>query len=91
MITDFYKSQTKVNLMKAFAGQSQPRERYKIAASFAKKEGLQVIEQAFLIIAEQEKEHGELFYKFLKELFAFFPSFLIFPSVVDLYCMYIQF
>jgi len=66
MITDFSKSQTKVNLMKAFAGESQARERYKIAASFAKKEGLQVIEQAFLTIAEQEKEHGEIFYKFLK-------------------------
>ena len=47
MITDFSKSQTKVNLMKAFAGESQARERYKIAASFAKKEGLQVIEKHF--------------------------------------------
>ena len=59
MITDFSKSRTKINLMKAFAGESQASERYKIAASFAKKENLQVIEKAFLIIAEQEKEHAE--------------------------------
>lgn len=66
MITDFSKSQTKINLMKAFAGESQARERYTIAASFAAKEGLQVIQKAFLTIADQEKEHGEIFYKFLK-------------------------
>lgn len=59
---------TAKNLMRAFAGESQARNRYTIAASVAKKEGLPVIEQVFLYTANQEKEHAELFYKFLKEL-----------------------
>lgn len=61
-------SMTAKNLMRAFAGESQARNRYTIAASVAKKEGLPVIEQVFLYTANQEKEHAELFYKFLKEL-----------------------
>ena len=66
MIVDFSKSQTRLNLMKAFAGESQARERYTIAASFAGKKDLYVVKKLFLDIADQEKEHGEIFYSFLK-------------------------
>lgn len=66
MIIDFAQSQTRLNLMKAFAGESQARERYSIAASFAKNRGMFIIANLFLTIADQEKEHGEIFYEFLK-------------------------
>ena len=66
MIVDFAKSNTRLNLMKAFAGESQARERYTIAASFASKQKMQVVSKLFLEIADQEKEHGEIFYEFLK-------------------------
>ena len=61
-------SATAKNLMRAFAGESQARNRYTFSASVAKKEGLPVIEKVFLYTAEQEKEHAEVFYKFLKEM-----------------------
>ncbi len=66
MIIDFAQSQTRLNLMKAFAGEAQARERYSIAASFAKNKGLFIVSNLFSTIADQEKEHGEIFYKFLK-------------------------
>lgn len=65
---DFKNSETAKNLMRAFAGESQARNRYTFAASTAKKEGLQVIEAVFTFTAGQEKEHGEIFYHYLKEL-----------------------
>lgn len=61
-------SMTAKNLMRAFAGESQARNRYTIAAAVAKKEGLPVIEKVFRYTADQEKEHAEIFYKFLKEM-----------------------
>ena len=61
-------SETAKNLMRAFAGESQARNRYTLAACAAKKEGLAVIEQVFLFTADQEKEHAEIFYDYLKEL-----------------------
>ena len=64
--TDF-KDQAK-NLMRAFAGESQARNRYTFAASAAKKEGFPVIQAVFQFTANQEKEHAELFYKFLQEM-----------------------
>lgn len=64
----FRSSETAKNLMRAFAGESQARNRYTFAAEKAKKEGLPVIEQVFRYTAEQEKEHAEVFYGFLKEL-----------------------
>lgn len=64
----FQESKTKENLMRAFAGESQARNRYTIAASLAKKEGYEVIAEAFLYTAGQEKEHAEIFYDFLKEV-----------------------
>ena len=68
MAVDFKKSETKDNLMRAFAGESQARNRYTFAAGQAKKENLQVIEAVFIYTANQEKEHAEVFYNQLKEL-----------------------
>lgn len=58
-------SKTKTNLMRAFAGESQARNRYDIAADVAKKNGLYVIESVFKYTAAQEKAHGKVFYDFL--------------------------
>lgn len=68
MAVDFRNSETKDNLMRAFAGESQARNRYTFAASQAKKEKLHVIEAVFTYTANQEKEHAEIFYNHLKEL-----------------------
>ncbi|MDD3252815.1 MAG: rubrerythrin family protein [Lachnospiraceae bacterium] len=65
---DSKSSETAKNLMRAFAGESQARNRYTFAAGKAKAEGLPVIEAAFLFTAGQEKEHGEIFYNHLKDL-----------------------
>ena len=59
---------TKENLMRAFAGESQARNRYTFAASQAKKENLDAVAEAFLFTAGQEKEHAEVVYDFLKEV-----------------------
>lgn len=68
MAVDFKNSETKDNLMRAFAGESQARNRYTFAASQAKKENLYVIEALFTYTANQEREHAEIFYNHLKEL-----------------------
>ena len=65
---EFSNSLTKDNLMRAFAGESQARNRYTFAASQAKKSGLQVISAIFAFTASQEQEHAEIFYNHLKEL-----------------------
>ncbi len=59
-------TQTEKNLLKAFAGESQARNRYTFFASKAKKEGLVQISDIFMETASQEKEHGERFFKFLE-------------------------
>lgn len=63
----FQDSETKDNLMRAFAGESQARNRYTFAASKAKEKDLHVIEAVFAFTASQEKEHAEVFYNHLKE------------------------
>ncbi|MGN0350188.1 MAG: rubrerythrin [Roseburia sp.] len=68
MAQDFKTSETKENLMRAFAGESQARNRYTFAAEQAKTQNLQVIYRLFLYTAGQEKEHAEIFYQHLKEL-----------------------
>ena len=68
MAVEFASSITKDNLMRAFAGESQARNRYTFAASQAKKNGLHVISAVFAFTASQEKEHAEVFYKHLKEM-----------------------
>ena len=61
-------TKTMENLMRAFSGESQARNRYTFAAACAKKKQLYVIEQVFQFTANQEKEHAEVFYNFLKEV-----------------------
>lgn len=61
-------SQTKLNLMKAFAGESQARNRYTFAHGKALQQKLYVIAEAFKFTADQEKAHAEVFYDHLKEL-----------------------
>lgn len=68
MAVEFQNSETKDNLMRAFAGESQARNRYTFAASQAKKDGLHVISAIFAFTASQEKEHAEIFYNHLKEM-----------------------
>jgi rubrerythrin len=64
---DFRNCKTYVNVMRAFAGESQARNRYNIAASIARKEGLQIIEAIFNYTADQERAHAKVFYEFLKD------------------------
>lgn len=59
-------SKTKINLLRSFAGESQARNRYTIAASAAKKEGLYIVQSAFLYTANQELAHANQFYQQLK-------------------------
>lgn len=58
-------TKTAENLVKAFAGESQARNRYTFYASVARKEGLRQIEALFLETAENEMEHAKLFFKYL--------------------------
>jgi rubrerythrin len=63
---DLKGSQTEKNLITAFAGESQARNRYTYFASKAKKEGLVQMSFIFEETAAQEKEHAERFFKFLE-------------------------
>ncbi len=67
-MTNFKESKTKVNLMRAFAGESMARNRYTFAAEIAKKQGLYVIEAVFNYTANQELAHANVFMKHLSEL-----------------------
>ncbi len=60
-------TKTLENLMKAFAGESQARNRYTFFASVANKEGFNQIQAIFLETADNEKEHAKLFYKHIVE------------------------
>ena len=62
-------TKTAENLMKAFAGESQARNRYTYYASQAKKEGYVQISNFFIETANNEKEHGKVFFKFLSKDF----------------------
>lgn len=68
MAVEFKNSETKDNLMRAFAGESQARNRYNIAASQAKEQNLYVIAAVFNFTAEQEQEHASIFYNHLNTL-----------------------
>lgn len=59
-------TQTEKNLLIAFAGESQARNRYTYFAGAAKKEGLVQIADIFEETANQEKEHAKRFFKFLE-------------------------
>ncbi len=58
-------TKTEQNLMTAFAGESQARNKYTYFASVAKKEGYEQIASIFLQTAENEKEHAKLWFKHL--------------------------
>ena len=58
-------SETEKNLMMAFAGESQARNKYTYFASVAKKEGYEQIANIFLETAENEKEHAKIHLKYL--------------------------
>lgn len=63
MKTKYSGTQTEKNLMEAFAGESQARNKYTYFASKAKKEGYEQIAALFLKTAENEKEHAKLWFK----------------------------
>jgi rubrerythrin len=80
-MADLKGSQTEQNLLKAFAGESQARNRYAYFSSQAKKEGYEQISWIFADTAENEKEHAKRFFKFLEggdlEIVASFPAGMI--------------
>ena len=61
--TKYAGTQTEKNLMAAFAGESEARNKYTYFASKAKKEGYEQIAALFLKTAENEKEHAKLWFK----------------------------
>jgi rubrerythrin len=63
---EFQGSQTEKNLLAAFAGESQARNRYTYFASAARKEGYEQIAAIFLETADNEKEHAKLFFSLLQ-------------------------
>ena len=81
-------TKTEKNLLKAFAGESQARNRYTYFASQAKKEGYEQIAAVFADTAENEKEHAKRFFKFLEggtvEITASFPAGTIATTVENL-------
>ena len=68
MSVEFKASETLQNLMRAFAGESQARNRYTFAAALCKQQKLHVLEAVFQFTAGQEQEHAEIFYNHMKEL-----------------------
>ena len=68
MAVNFKTSETKLNLMRAFAGESQARNRYTFAAQQAKEHEHHDVEAVFTFTADQEKEHAQVFYNHLKEM-----------------------
>lgn len=78
-MADLKGTETEKNLLKAFAGESQARNRYSYFASKAKKDGFVQIADIFEETANQEKEHAKRLFKFLKtgeelEITAAFPA-----------------
>ncbi len=63
----FEESVTRENLMRAFAGESQARNRYNIAAATARENNLYVVSAVFAFTADQEKEHAAIFYNHLRD------------------------
>ncbi len=71
-------TETEKNLLKAFAGESQAKNRYEFFSKVAKKEGYEQISRIFQETALQEKEHAKRFFKFLEggsvEITASYPA-----------------
>ena len=72
---------TEKNLLKAFAGESQARNRYTYFTSAARKEGFEQIANIFAETAENEKEHAKVFFNYLEggdvEIVAAYPAGMI--------------
>ena len=87
-MSDLRGSQTEKNLLTAFAGESQARNRYTYFASQAKKEGYVQISSIFEETANQEKEHAKRLFKFLEggevEIDASFPAGVIGTTLENL-------
>lgn len=81
-------TRTEQNLLKAFAGESQAKNRYEYYASVAKKEGLEQIAALFMETALNEKEHAKRFFKFLEggmvEITASYPAGVIGTTLENL-------
>jgi rubrerythrin len=71
-------TQTEKNLLKAFAGESQAKNRYEFAAKVAREEGYEQIAAIFMETASQEQTHAKQFFKFLEggmlEITAMYPA-----------------
>lgn len=87
-MSDLKGSQTEKNILTAFAGESQARNRYTYFASKAKKEGLVQISSIFEETANQEKEHAKRLFNFLEggdvEIIAAFPAGVIGSTLENL-------
>jgi rubrerythrin len=81
-------TQTEKNLLAAFAGESQARNRYTFFASVARKEGYEQIANIFTETAGNEKEHAEIFFKYLEggdvEITAAYPAGIIGDTLTNL-------
>ena len=81
-------TQTEKNVLAAFAGESQARNRYTYFASVAKKEGYEQISWIFADTAANEKEHAEMFFKLLEggevEIKAGYPAGMIGDTAANL-------
>ncbi len=81
-------TRTEQNLLKAFAGESQAKNRYEYYSSVAKKEGLEQIAALFMETALNEKEHAKRFFKFLEggmvEITASYPAGVIGTTLENL-------
>ncbi|MBM4462870.1 MAG: rubrerythrin family protein [Chloroflexi bacterium] len=81
-------TQTERNLLAAFAGESQARNRYTYFASAARKEGLEQIASIFVETADNEKEHAKVFLQYLEggdvEIVAAYPAGVIKDSKSNL-------
>ncbi len=81
-------TKTEHNLLAAFAGESQARNRYTYFASEAKKQGYEQISSFFLDTAENEKEHAKRFFQFLEgsdlQITASYPAGVIADTVANL-------
>ncbi len=81
-------TRTEKNLLAAFAGESQARNRYTYAAGVARKEGFRQIEALFLETADNEREHAKVFFKHLEggmvEITASYPAGVIGTTLENL-------
>jgi rubrerythrin len=84
----FHGSMTEKNLLAAFTGESQARNRYTFFAGAARKEGYEQIAAIFQQTAEEEKEHGKIFFKHLQggdvEITAAYPAGVIGKTIENL-------